>query len=154
LTTRRARRGCWGKADREMHGARNHLIPLGASPWQREDEVASVRSRTAGVMMTLMRNRRTVDRKTRFVPREERTRAFIWDRSADHIRASSQTAALKGRIHGCTRTLCGNVRCTVGAVHTWAPSTHGRHPEMSAYLSAFGVKQTPDESWRCSWTPS
>jgi hypothetical protein len=41
-----------------MHGARNHLSQLGASPWQREDEVASVRSRTAGVMMTLMRNGR------------------------------------------------------------------------------------------------
>src|SRR5712691_4636990 len=38
-------------------------------------------------------------------PREERTRALVWDRSADHIRASGQTAALKGRIHDRTRTL-------------------------------------------------
>ena len=39
----------------------------------------------------------------------ERARAFVWDRSADHIRASGQTGALKGRIHGCTRKL----RCYV-----------------------------------------
>src|SRR6266496_3139688 len=32
----------------------------------------------------------TVDRKTRGGSREERTRAFDWDRSADHIRASGQ----------------------------------------------------------------
>ena len=36
---------------------------------------------------------------------EERTREFVWDRSADHIRASGQTAALNGRIHDRTRTL-------------------------------------------------
>jgi membrane fusion protein (multidrug efflux system) len=36
---------------------------------------------------------------------EERTRESVWDRSADHIRASGQTAALKGRIHDRTRTL-------------------------------------------------
>jgi hypothetical protein len=30
---------------------------------------------------------------------------YVWDRSADHIRASGQTAALKGRIHDRTRTL-------------------------------------------------
>src|SRR5262245_6825131 len=29
----------------------------------------------------------------------------VWDRSADHIRASGQTAAFKGRIHDRTRTL-------------------------------------------------
>jgi len=40
----------------------------------------------------------TVDRKTRCGPREERARACVWDRSADHIRASGQSAALKGRI--------------------------------------------------------
>ena len=53
--------------------------------------------------------------------REERARAFGWDRSADHIRASSQTAAFKGRIHGCTRTLrkTSDSSCTAGAVHTW-----------------------------------
>src|SRR5258708_1202618 len=37
-------------------------------------------------------------------------------------RPAAKTAALKGRIHGCTRTLRGNVRfssCTAGAVHTW-----------------------------------
>src|ERR1700693_5665239 len=36
---------------------------------------------------------------------EERARGFDWDRSADHIRASGQTVALKGRIHDRTRTL-------------------------------------------------
>jgi hypothetical protein len=36
---------------------------------------------------------------------EERTRESVWDRSADHIRASGQTAALKGRIHDRTRPL-------------------------------------------------
>ena len=53
---------------------------------------------------------------------EERARGFVWDRSADHIRASSQTAAFKGRIHGCTRTLRrkSDSSCTAGAVHTGA----------------------------------
>jgi hypothetical protein len=35
---------------------------------------------------------------------------------------AARTAAFKGRIHGCTRTIRGNVRffsCTAGAVHTW-----------------------------------
>ena len=35
---------------------------------------------------------------------------------------AATTAAFKGRIHGCTRTIRGNVRffsCTAGAVHTW-----------------------------------
>jgi putative tryptophan/tyrosine transport system substrate-binding protein len=45
------------------------------------------------------------DRKTRYGSCEERARGFVWDRSADHIRASGQTAALKGRIHDRTRTL-------------------------------------------------
>jgi SAM-dependent methyltransferase len=36
---------------------------------------------------------------------EVRTRESVWDRSADHIRASGQTAALKSRIHDRTRTL-------------------------------------------------
>ena len=52
---------------------------------------------------------------------EERARAFVWDRSADHIRASSLTAAFKGRIHGCTRTLryTSDSSCNAGTVHTW-----------------------------------
>ena len=37
--------------------------------------------------------------------REEKARAFDWDRSADHIRAAGQTAAFEGRIHDRTRTL-------------------------------------------------
>ena len=36
---------------------------------------------------------------------EERTRESVWHRSANHIRASGQTAALKGRRHDRTRTL-------------------------------------------------
>src|ERR1700686_4974197 len=70
-----------------------------------------------------IRRRASVDRKTREGPREERTRAFGWDRSADHIRASSQPAALKGRIHGCTRTLRGNVQFFSLAPR--APDMHG-----------------------------
>src|SRR5215471_6063712 len=37
----------------------------------------------------------TVDRKTREVPREERTRGYDWDRSADHIRARSQSGCIQ-----------------------------------------------------------
>ena len=72
---------------------------------EEEKRRCKARSRTAGVMKTLMRTVETVDRKTRDGPREERARAFVWDRSADHIRASGHTAALKGRIHDRTRTL-------------------------------------------------
>src|SRR6202162_6456788 len=59
---------------------------------------------------------------------EERARGYAWDRSADHIRASSQTAAFKGRIHGCTRTLRrkSDSSCTAGAVHTWATAKKER----------------------------
>src|SRR5438128_7845546 len=35
---------------------------------------------------------------------------------------AARTAAFRGRIHGCTRTIRKNVRffsCTAGAVHTW-----------------------------------
>jgi hypothetical protein len=58
---------------------------------------------------------------------EERARGFVWDRPADHIRASSQTAAFKGRIHGCTRTLRrkSDSSCTAGAVHTWPIAAQG-----------------------------
>jgi hypothetical protein len=64
----------------------------------------------------------TVDRKTRDGSREQRARGFDWDRSADHIRASSH--------NGCTQTpdtwLHPNASrkrqilfpCTAGAVHT------------------------------------
>src|SRR5262249_19781797 len=74
----------------------------------------------------------TVDRKTRFVPREERTRACDWDRSVDHIRASSHN----GCIQRPDTWLHPNVSrkrqilfpCTVGAVHTWHyPESPGEH---------------------------
>jgi hypothetical protein len=42
-----------------------------------------------------MRTGRTVDRKTREVPREERARAFGWDRSVDHIRASGHNGCIQ-----------------------------------------------------------
>jgi len=43
---------------------------------------------------------------------------------------AATTAAFRGRIHGCTRTIRANVQfssCTAGAVHTWhmAPFAHG-----------------------------
>src|SRR6516225_175487 len=34
-------------------------------------------------------------RKTREVPREERARACVWDRSADHIKARSQNGCIQ-----------------------------------------------------------
>src|SRR5689334_4064454 len=75
-----------------------------------------------GVMKTLIRNGRDRGSKNRFVPREERTRAPDWDRSADHIGASSH--------NGCTQrpntwlhpNVSRKVRlfpCTADAVHTW-----------------------------------
>ena len=59
------------------------------------------------------------------MPREERTRGYDWDRSADHITSgpAARTAASIGRIHGCTRIVSrkGQILfpCTAGAVHTW-----------------------------------
>ena len=61
-----------------------------------EDEVASVRSRTAGVMTTLMRNGR--DRRSgkpvKCHARKERVRLF-GTRSADYIRASGQSGCIQ-----------------------------------------------------------
>src|SRR5262245_6550870 len=62
---------------------------------------------------------------------------------------AARTAALKGRIHGCTRTLRTTARfpsCTAGAVHTWLhpnashnrqiPLLHrGRRPYMAHRVS-------------------
>src|SRR5467141_3245889 len=72
-----------------------------------------------GQVMKFFETVETVDRETREVPREERTRAFVWDRSADHIRASGHGGCIAkeailqaktGRIHDCTRTLRRYVR--------------------------------------------
>src|SRR5215471_9022244 len=65
----------------------------------------------------------TVDRKTRYVPREERTRGYDWDRSADHIRARSQNGCIERPdtwLHP-YRFAKGQILfpCTAGAVHTW-----------------------------------
>jgi hypothetical protein len=48
---------------------------------------------------------------------------------------AARTAAFKGRIHGCTRTIRGNVRffsCTAGAVHTWHIAAQSQCGGMSA----------------------
>src|SRR3954449_82270 len=63
-----------------------------------------MRLRTARVMTTLMRNGRDRRSETRENLRAERARESDWERSADHIRASGQAAAFKGRIHDRTRT--------------------------------------------------
>ena len=76
---------------------------------------ASVRSRTAGVMTTLMRNGRDRRSGKPVMGHAILERALlVGTRSADHIRASGHSGCIatevilqakKGRIHGCTRTL-------------------------------------------------
>ena len=92
---------------------------------------ASVCSRTAGVMTTLMRNGR--DRRSGKPVKGQailERALLVGTRSADHIRASGHNGCIAtgaslhaktGRIHGCTRTLrkTPNSSCTAGAVHTW-----------------------------------
>src|SRR5262249_54871429 len=59
---------------------------------------------------------------TRDVPREEIARAFVWDRSADHIRASSHNGCIQRPNTWLHPNASQNVRfasCTAGAVHTW-----------------------------------
>src|SRR5438128_9127746 len=55
---------------------------------------------------------------------------------------AATTAAFRGRIHGCTRTIRKNVRffsCTAGAVHTW----HFSGEKISLDLGLLiGVKRT------------
>ena len=56
------------------------------------------------------------------MPREERARAFGWDRSADHIRASSHNGCIQRPDTWLHPNASQNVRfasCTAGAVHTW-----------------------------------
>src|SRR5262245_4928354 len=48
---------------------------------------------------------------------------------------AARTAAFRGRIHGCTRTIRANVRfssCTAGAVHTWHIAAKGICVGLSA----------------------
>jgi hypothetical protein len=81
------------------HGAHIGRLRL----WMRRKESCDGKMRLrprvlelAGVMTTLMRNGRDCrSRKTRDGSREERTRGFDWDRSADHIRASSQDGCIQ-----------------------------------------------------------
>src|ERR1700738_1420292 len=109
-----------------------------------ENEVASVRSRSARVMMTLMRNGRDRRSENRDGSREQRARAFDWDRSADHIRASSQTAAFKGRIHGCTRTFREKVRFF--SLASRAPSIHGTKGKCRLAPLTTVVERAPDST--------
>jgi hypothetical protein len=65
---------------------------------------------------------------------------------------AARTAAFKGRIHGCTRTIRGNVRfssCTAGAVHTW-------HFATDSHLigdGCFRAKRTCIVAWLRSSRP-
>jgi hypothetical protein len=47
--------------------------------------------------------------------------AWLGPISGSHQGPAARTAAFKGQIHGCTRTLRGtsDSSCTAGAVHTW-----------------------------------
>ena len=69
-------------------------VQQGARQW--EDEVASVRSRTAGVMTTLMRNGRDrrLGKPVKCHARKERV-FLVGTRSADHIRASGQSGCIQ-----------------------------------------------------------
>ena len=91
---------------------------------QREDEVASVRLRTArgDEDVDAKRSRPSIGKPAN-VPREQRARAIDWDRSADHIRARSQNGCIQRPntwLHP-YRFAKGQILfpCTAGAVHTW-----------------------------------
>jgi hypothetical protein len=70
---------------------------------------------------------------------------------------AARTAAFRGRIHGCTRTIRKNVRffsCTAGAVHTWhecdlrAAPTNVRSWELNGLNVdvVFGPLMTPNRT--------
>src|SRR5216683_3765189 len=75
-------------------------------------------------MKTLMRSGRDRRSENPCFATRRRARHFGRDRSADNIRASGQTAAFKGRIHGCTRTIRSDVRF---------PLHRGRRPYMAFF---------------------
>src|SRR5712692_5787731 len=94
-------------------------------------------------MKTLMRNGR--DRRSENPrmchARKERVLLFGTDQRITSGPAA-KTAALKGRIHGCTRTIRKNVRffsCTAGAVHTWH---FAAEQGMSVITENVGYKRT------------
>src|SRR6516165_10656734 len=111
-----------------------------------ENEAAYVRSRTAGVMTTLMRNGR--DRRSENPSGPTRyLSACYWlgpisgshqgQRPQRPHRTEVSLQAKTGRIHGCTRTLRKEVRffpCTAGAVHTW-PDSPVSGPQVLRSLS-------------------
>src|SRR3979411_2829500 len=78
-------------------------LPKGARRG-REEDVAAFTNCGGDEDIDAKRSRPSIGKPV-FGSCEERTRESVWDRSADHIRASGQTAALKGRIHDRTRTL-------------------------------------------------
>src|SRR3979490_3300067 len=70
------------------------------------------------------RSRPSIGKPASCHARKERVLLFGTDQRITSGPAA-RTAAFRGRIHGCTRTIRKNVRffsCTAGAVHTW----HGR----------------------------
>src|SRR5262249_20830500 len=91
---------------------------------QREDEVASVRSRTARVMKTLMRNgsRPSIGKPASCHARKERAVVIGTDQRITSGPAAI-AAAFRGRIHGCTRIVSRKVRFFSLAPR--APSIHG-----------------------------
>jgi hypothetical protein len=106
-----------------------------------------MRSRTAGVMTTLMRSDRDrrLGKPVKGHAILERM-LLVGTRLADHIRASGHSGCIAtgqastrktGRIHGCTRTLRRkpDSSCTAGAVHTWP-------------FASFRTHALNDRSWR------
>ena len=113
-----------------------------------------MRSRTARVMTTLMRNGRDRRSENPFWA-DAIARVPGWDRSADHIRASGHCGCIAteailqakiGRIHGCTRTLRRKVRFLLH---------RGRRPYMALFrqiaaLHHFGRKRGAADKQRPS----
>ena len=83
---------CWPRA---APTGRLHSWQRRKELWRWEDEVASVRSRTAGVMTTLMRNGRDrrLGKPVKCHARKERV-LLVGTRSADHIRASGHSGCI------------------------------------------------------------
>ena len=85
-----------------------------------------MRSRTARVMMTSVRNGRDRRSENPFRATRGKNAAFVWDRSVDHIRASGHNGCIQRPdtwLHpNVSRRRQILLPCIAGAVHTW----HGR----------------------------
>src|SRR5262249_3197216 len=79
-------------------------LPKGGSASKRREDVTAFTNCRGDEDIDAKRSRPSIGKPV-FGSCEERTRESVWDRSAEHIRASGQPAALKGRIHDRTRTL-------------------------------------------------